>query len=90
MAKQPKRLVKWFKRQRATKVYRYAWIGHYKRNENGTPVFVRETNISQLPTEQIEAVAEVLRGGGTPGKGMPAVQFLDSLSLGDWRTTISF
>ena len=88
MARPPKRLVKWFKRQGSGKVYRYAWIGHYKRNHNGTPVFVRETNISQLAAGQIEAIAELLRAGATAGPGVPQVRFVDSLLLGDTWTTL--
>ena len=82
MPKPPKRLVKWFKRKRKATVYRYAWIGYYKRNRNGSPVFVRETNISHLPTEKIEAIAELLRSNGVSSGDVPAVQFLGSLSLG--------
>jgi hypothetical protein len=83
MDKQPKRQVKWFKRQRGEKVYRYAWIGHCKRNKNGTPIFVREANISHLSPEQIEAIAQALRNGGEAGVPESEVRFLDSLSMGD-------
>jgi len=98
MAKEPKRLVKWFRRERSGKVYRYAWIGYNQRNGNGTPTFVRETNISQLPPEQIEAIARTLKAGGkvdVPGSGaalaVPAseVEFLGALAMGDVWTALA-
>jgi len=86
--KQPKRQVKWFKRERGEKVYRYAWIGHCKRNEKGTPTFVRETNISHLPLEQIEAISRALKNGEEAGVPASQVRFLDSLSMGDTWTVV--
>ncbi|NCA83894.1 MAG: hypothetical protein EOM72_14360, partial [Opitutae bacterium] len=98
MAKEPKRLVKWFRRERSGKVYRYAWIGYNQRNANGTPTFVRETNISQLPPEQIEAIARTLKAGGKVDVAVsgaelsvPAaeVEFLGALAMGDVWTALS-
>lgn len=75
-----KRLVKWFKRTKSGTTYRYAWIGYYHRNSNGTPTFVREINLSGLGEEQVNMIAAVLKSGA--GTTWGEVSFEDSHEIG--------
>jgi len=62
MTKARKRRIKWFRRRKGGKVYRYPYLGYYCRNEKGTPTFVREVSLTGLPEEQVEAMDRGLRG----------------------------
>ena len=82
MKRRPKRRVKWFKRRRKNKTYSYPYIGHDARNEKGTPVFVREVNLSGLPREIVDAIDRALRGEGDARVPDDSVFFLDSVDIG--------
>lgn len=82
MKRQHKRRVKWFKRQRDNKTYTYPYIGYDTRNENGNPVFVRETSLTGLPRETVETIDRALRGEGEASEACGPVRFLDSVAVG--------
>ena len=80
-----KRKVKYFKRTKKGKTYRYPWIGYSYRNKNGTPDFKREINLSDLPADEVAAIDAALRCSGRVASGPEEVEFLDSVSIGaEW------
>ncbi len=58
-----KRRVKMFNKRNGPHSYSYFWIGYQTRNANGTPVFIREINISALPRSEIERIDMALKAG---------------------------
>ena len=70
--KKKKRRVKYYKRVKNGNVYRQPWIGYSYRNKNGTPDFKREVSLAGIDRQQVEAIAQALRGGD---KTIAAQQF---------------
>jgi len=78
----PKRRVKRFKRRKKGKTYSYPYIGYSARNESGTPVFVREANLSGLPEEAVDAIDRALREQAEDAVPVKSVGFLGSVPIG--------
>lgn len=80
-----RRKVKYFKRTKQGRTYRYPWIGYSFRNRNGNPDFKREVNLSGLSEEEVSAIDAALRCAGPTASGPEQVAFLDSTSVGaEW------
>ena len=79
-----KRRVKKFKKNN----YSYFWIGYQTRNAKGTPVFVREVNISSLPTDEIDRIDMALKAGGEPMVFKDLIKFQSSVSIGSSWTVL--
>lgn len=77
-----KRRVKRFKRTKSGKSYYYYWIGYQTRNEKGTPYFVREINISDLPEEVINRIDQALKTGDAPLVGKDQIEYRNAVRIG--------
>ena len=77
-----KRRVKRFHRKKGNKSYSYHWIGYQTRNEKGTSYFVREVNISSLPTEEINRIDQVLRAGDSSFVLKDLIKYAGSIQIG--------
>ena len=82
-----KRRVKEFKKN-GGKCYSYFWIGYQTRNEKGTPVFVREINISSLPVDEINRIDLALKAGKEPMVFKDLIKFQSSVSIGSSWTAL--
>ncbi len=82
-----KRRVKKFSKN-SGKRYSYFWIGYQTRNDKGTPVFVREINISSLPVDVINRLDIAMKAGKDPMVFKDLIKFQGGVNVGGAWTAL--